>query len=125
MGIGVRGGVALYEGNDFSSKKIRAWGNVLGESYLTNQFSLETALNLGQIAGENGSNFRSTLTGLSLLGRLALTPSESFRPYVAGGVEYLGVDPKDGIAALVIGQVRAVRREHRRHDAARRPDGAD
>lgn len=95
LGIGVRGGVAQYQGNDFSSKKIRAWGNVLGESYLTNQFSLETALNIGQIAGENGSDFRSTLTGLSLLGRLALTPGEGFRPYLAGGVEFLGVDPKD------------------------------
>jgi outer membrane protein OmpA-like peptidoglycan-associated protein/opacity protein-like surface antigen len=96
LGIGVRRGVAQYQGNDFSSKKIRAWGNLVGESYLTNQFSLEWALNVGQIAGETGSNsFRSTLTGLSLLGRLALVSNENFRPYVAAGAEYLGVDPKN------------------------------
>jgi len=96
LGIGVRAGAAQYQGNDFDSKKIRAWGNLAGESYLTNKFSLEAALNIGQIAGETGSNdFRSTLTGLSLLGRLGLTSGESFRPYLAGGAEYLGVDPKN------------------------------
>ena len=59
-------------------------------------FSLETAFNLGRIAGETGNaNFRSTLNGLSLLGRLGLVPGESFRPYLAAGAEYFGVDPKD------------------------------
>ncbi len=96
LGIGLRGGVTQYQGNDFSSKKIRPWGAAFGESYLTNQFSLEMAFNLGRIAGETGNtNFRSTLTGLSLLGRLGLLPTESFRPYLAGGLEYLGVDPQD------------------------------
>lgn len=96
IGIGVRGGVTQYQGNDFGTKKIRPLGAVFGESYLTNQFSLETAFNIGRLAGETGNaDFQSTLNGLSLLARLGLVPGESFRPYLAGGIEYLGVDPKD------------------------------
>jgi len=38
IGVGARGGVTQYQGNDFSSKEVGPWGAVFGESYLTNQF---------------------------------------------------------------------------------------
>jgi outer membrane protein OmpA-like peptidoglycan-associated protein/opacity protein-like surface antigen len=95
VAIGVRGGATSYQGDDFDSAKLRPYGSLLGENYLNNYFSIETALNIGQIAGETGAqSFRSQLSGLSLLGRLAPFGGHSLRPYLAGGAEFVGIDPK-------------------------------
>jgi len=101
VGVGLRGGVAQYQGNDFSTKKLRGFGSIFGEPYLTNQFSIELALNVGAIAAETGAKrFKSNLNGMSLLGRLSLTPGRGLRPYLAGGAEILAIDPKDANNAL-------------------------
>jgi outer membrane protein OmpA-like peptidoglycan-associated protein len=94
IGIGARGGVANYQGDDFDSAKLRGLGSFYGEQYLSNRFSLETALNIGQLAAKTGAqDFRSHLTSLSLLGRLALLSGTSVRPYVTAGGEIVGIDP--------------------------------
>lgn len=94
IGIGVRGGITNYQGDDFDSAKLRALGSIYGEHYLSNRFSWETALNIGELAGETGArDFRTQITSLSILGRLALLGG-NFRPYLAGGGEVVGIDPR-------------------------------
>lgn len=96
VGMGIRGGATNYQGDDFDTAKLRATGSVFGEHFLSNRFSAEVALNIADVAGETGAqSFRSTLTGMSVLGRLGLVNSHSFRPYLAAGVEYSGLDPRD------------------------------
>jgi len=96
VAMGVRGGVTNYEGDDFDTAEIRPYGSVFGEHFLSNRLSAEVALNIGRLAAKTGSqDFRSQLTGLSLLGRLGILKSHSFRPYLAAGAEYTGTDPSE------------------------------
>jgi len=95
IAIGARGGITHYVGDGFDSAKQRLFGSLYGEYYLSDAFSVETAFNVGRLAGETGNqDFSTHATGLSLLARLALFSSESIRPYLTGGAEYLGLDPK-------------------------------
>ncbi|MDZ7290156.1 MAG: OmpA family protein [candidate division KSB1 bacterium] len=95
VGIGVRGGATNYQGDDFDSAKLKAYGSIYGEHFLTNFLSYEAAFNMGQIAAKTGvQDFRSNVASVSLLGRLGLLPSTGFRPYLAGGAELLGIDPR-------------------------------
>ncbi len=96
VAIGARGGATNYQGDDFDSAEFRPYFSVFGEHFLSNRFSAEVALNVGRIAGKTGAqSFRSQLTGMSLLGRLGLVNSHSFRPYLAAGAEYSGLDSRD------------------------------
>ncbi len=93
VAFGVRGGITNYQGDDYDSAKQRAYGGVAAEYFLTDRFSQEAALNIGELAGETGAaDFRSVVSSLSLMGRLALLGG-SFRPYLAAGAELVGVDP--------------------------------
>lgn len=94
VGIGLRGGVTNYQGDDFDSAKMRGLGGVYGEHYLSHRLSWEAAVHIGELAGETGSrDFRSQVGSLSLLGRFALLGGR-FRPYLAAGGEVLGIDPR-------------------------------
>ncbi len=94
VAFGVRGGITNYQGDDYDSAKQRPYGSVLAEYYLTNRFSQETALNIGELAGETGANdFKSVASSLSLMGRFALLGG-GFRPYLAAGAELVGIDPE-------------------------------
>jgi outer membrane protein OmpA-like peptidoglycan-associated protein len=96
VAAGIRGGITHYIGDGFATSKQRAFGSIYGEQYLSDAFSLEAAFALGELAGETGSQeFVSRVGGASLLGRFALIPGEEIRPYVAAGIEGLGIDPKD------------------------------
>jgi opacity protein-like surface antigen len=95
IAIGVRGGITHYVGDGFASAKQRFAGSVYGENFLSDALSVEAALNFGQLAGETGNqDFQTQLTGLSVLGRMAVLSREGVRPYVAGGAEYFGLDPR-------------------------------
>lgn len=99
VAFGLRGGITNYQGDDYDSAKQRAYGSVAAEYFLTNRFSQEVALNIGELSGETGAaDFKSVVSSLSLMGRLALL-NGGFRPYLAGGGELVGIDP-DGPANI-------------------------
>jgi len=98
IALGVRGGASVYSGDDFKDldpDNLEPAGSVFGEYFVSNGFSLELALNALDVSGvtaNKAADFKSRLTGMSLLGRLG-PGGQGFRPYLAGGGEYLGADP--------------------------------
>ncbi|MBN1153449.1 OmpA family protein [candidate division KSB1 bacterium] len=104
VAVGLRGGVTYYMGDDFEESLLKHSFSVYGENYFTNRFSLESALNISRMAGEEDEvSFKTDLTGLSLLGRFSLLGSKAFRPYIAAGAEVVSYEPmieNEGIRPL-------------------------
>jgi len=104
VAVGARGGVTFYDGDDFSKSLLKHSLSLYGENYFTNRLSLESALNISRMAGENeNENFETDMTGISLLGRFSLLGSKSFRPYLAAGAEIVSYEPElesEGVRAL-------------------------
>jgi len=104
VAVGVRGGVTHYSGDDFNKSNLKHSLSFYGENYFTNRLSLESALNISRMAGEEeGVSFKTDLTGLSLIGRYSILGSKVFRPYIAAGAEVVAYEPEienEGVRAL-------------------------